>query len=50
MPDMDGVIDSRDASLILTFYSDVLSGKYENSPSGWAEFMHKQNIEKEAIY
>ncbi len=48
--DMNGVIDSRDASLILTFYSDVLSGKYENSPSGWAEFMHKQNIEKEAIY
>ena len=40
----DGSIDARDASLVLTFYSLCSVGRYENTPTGWEEFMRdKQN-------
>ena len=35
----DGTIDSRDASLVLEFYSYTAVGRYKNNPDGWKEFM-----------
>lgn len=40
--DTDGKITASDASLVLAFYTDVSSGKYDNTPSGWAEFLNNE--------
>lgn len=48
--DMDGVITGSDASLVLRFYTAVSSGKYDNTPGGWAEFLNdEQNTDKGVI-
>lgn len=38
--DMDGIITGNDATLTLSFYAAVSSGKYDNTPGGWAEFLN----------
>lgn len=48
--DMDGMITGSDASLVLRFYTAVSSGKYDNTPGGWAEFLNdEQNTDKGVI-
>lgn len=37
----DGIVDSRDASLIMTFYSKASSGEYENNAEGFYKFMNE---------
>lgn len=37
----DGIVDPRDASLIMTFYQGVSSGKYENTADDFYEFMNE---------
>ena len=36
----DGKIDSKDASIVMEFYSFTAVGRYKNNPDGWKEFMH----------
>lgn len=38
--DMDGALTGIDATLVMQFDTAALSGEYENTPSGWAEFLN----------
>lgn len=49
--DMDGFITAADASLVVRFYSEISTGgKYENSVSGWAEFLNDVLGGNEEVY
>lgn len=37
---MDGAITPLDASLVLRFYSELVTGHYEATNEGWAEFLN----------
>ena len=41
---LDGRVNSIDASYVLTFYSEASGGHYTNNPDGWYQYLIDKNI------
>lgn len=41
---LDGRVNSIDASYVLTFYSEASGGRYTNNPDGWYQYLIDKNI------
>lgn len=42
---LDGIINSVDASYVLRFYTEAAGGRYTNNPDGWYQYLIDSNID-----